>query len=122
MYIGNTVLLLFALGKTTEDLIEDPSQPDRRIPKHGPSEHIIDLLMDKSKKPAGAETNSLRQHFCFAVDTVADVEQWEQHLHDQRVPITGRMLWSKEAYSVYFSDPDGHVGEVASRGLWPNHM
>jgi catechol 2,3-dioxygenase-like lactoylglutathione lyase family enzyme len=113
--LGHTHLLIFALGKTTEDLILDPAKADK-IPKHGPSEDVLETLLDESKVPP----DLLRQHYCLATQTVEDAKKWEQYLIEQQVPITGEMNWEKGGYSVYFTDPDGHVGEVASRGLWPN--
>lgn len=119
--IGTTNLLIFNLGETTEDLVDDPSKPEYLIPKHGPSQHLLDVLLDDSKKPSGATTNSLHQHYCFAVNTRAEVEQWERHLQGSGVSILGKKNWERGGLSVYFSDPDGHVAEIASRGIWPNY-
>ena len=121
--LGNTVLLFFQLGKTCEDLIDDPSKPEERIPKHGPSEHIIDILMDDTQllRKAHQIGNSLRQHFCLAVESPTDVEMWERRLTEKGVSVIGKKHWERGGYSVYFTDPDGHVGEIASRGLWPNY-
>lgn len=112
--LGHTNLLILTLGETTDDLVLDTSTPEHKIPKHGPSEHILDLLLD------GDESNILRQHYCLATNTVDEAKQWEHYLTEQDVPVTGRMQWQQGGYSVYFNDPDGHVGEIASRGLWPN--
>ena len=119
--LGTTNLLIFTLGETTQDLVNDSSKPDYRIPKHGPSQHLLELLLDDSKSPAGATTNALRQHYCLAVTTRAEVEQWERHLLDSGVPTLSKMNWERGGYSIYFTDPDGHIGEIASKGIWPNH-
>lgn len=105
--LGNTNLLIFTLGGTTEDFVENSAKPEYRIPKHGPSQHLLELLLDDSKKPAGAMTNSLHQHYCFAVNTRAEVEQWERHLRDSGIAIPGIKNWERGGYSVYFLDPDG---------------
>lgn len=118
--LGQTNLLIFALGKTTEDLVSDESRPDMIVPRHGPTENILKVLLDGTEAPVGAASESLRQHFCFATNTEEDVKQWEQYLAAQNVPILSRMEWERGGYSVYFEDPDGHVGEILSRGLWPN--
>lgn len=117
--IGQTNLLIFTLGETTQDVVLDSSKPEERIPKHGPSQHLLEVLLDDSKKPSGATTNSLHQHYCLAVNTRTEVEQWERHLRDKGVPILGVKNWERGGYSVYFPDPDGHVGEIASRGKIP---
>jgi catechol 2,3-dioxygenase-like lactoylglutathione lyase family enzyme len=119
--LGQTNLLIFALGKTTEDLILDPERPENVIPKHGPTEEVLETLMVDSRTSKEPPTTSLRQHYCFAVNTIDEVKQWERYLVEKEVAIPGRMDWKEgSAYSVYFTDPDGHVGEIASRGLWPN--
>lgn len=118
--LGNCNLLIFALGKTTEDIVLDPSEPAYRIPRHGPSEHFLDTLLDESKKPDGASSNSLRQHYCLAVETLDEVKRWHTHLVKNNVPILGLMDWSQGGHSVYFADYDNHVGEIACRGIWPN--
>ena len=118
--LGRCNLLIFALGKSTEDIVINEFRPDYKIPKHGPSEHFLPTLMDESKKPDGATSNSLRQHYCLAVEAIEDVRKWHQHLIDNNIPILGLMGWEQGGHSVYFADPDDHVGEIASRGLWDN--
>ena len=112
--LGNTMLLVFQLGKTTEDIVEDGG----RIAKHGPPERIVKLLMDDANT---SPTASLRQHFCLAVENRADVERWEEHFVKNGVLIIGKMDWERGGCSVYFEDPDGHCGEIGSRGIWPNY-
>ncbi|KAK4613940.1 hypothetical protein CLAFUW4_09017 [Fulvia fulva] len=111
--LGNTTLLLFALGETYDDVAPDPSKPYNIVPKHGPSSDIVDSLVQDRKQ--------LRQHYCLAVETREDAERWEEYLRENKVKITGRNEWEKGGYSVYFDDPDGNVGEIASRGIWPHY-
>lgn len=46
---------------------------------------------------------------------------WEKELRGKGVRILGKVEWPKGGKSVYFADPDEHVGEIASRGIWPNY-
>ena len=119
--LGDTLLLIFALGETNEDIVDDPTKPDIKIPLHGPSEHLVEILMNDARAPTSAASNALRQHYCLSAETVEAAKQWEQYLVDKEVPILGRMEWPRGGYSVYFADPDGHVGEIGSRGIWPNY-
>ena len=64
---------------------------------------------------------SLRQHFCFAVRDPEDVAKWDERLQKLGVKVNGRMDWEKGGKSTYFEDPDGHVGEIGSRGIWPHY-
>lgn len=77
----------------------DESKPEERIPKHGPSQHLLEALLNDSKKPVDASTNSLHQHYCFAVNTRSEVEQWERHLRDNGVTIPGVKNWERGGYS-----------------------
>jgi catechol 2,3-dioxygenase-like lactoylglutathione lyase family enzyme len=53
----------------------------------------------------------------FAVTTEA-LPQWEARLGEQGVAIEGRTDWSAGGHSIYFRDPDGHLLELATPGLW----
>lgn len=120
--LGNTHLLIFALGETNEDIVPDLAKPDIKIPLHGPTDDVIDILMDGTKTNTDAKPNrTLRQHYCLAVEAVTDAKEWEKWFVEKDVTILGRMEWERGGYSVYFADPDGHVGEVGSRGIWPNY-
>jgi catechol 2,3-dioxygenase-like lactoylglutathione lyase family enzyme len=110
------VLLLFQLGATAEDTPDD-SVPGNLLPGHGPTGQLLELLMNR--KGEGEEGRSgLRQHYCFAVDGIEEAKAWERYLIEKEVKILGRMDWGDRGYSVYFEDPDGNVGEVASKRLW----
>lgn len=108
--VGNTTILLFTLGQTNEDVYPIPSQLDLCVPKHGPEEKAMQALVEGGEK--------LRQHYCLAVETKAEALEWEKYLKENGVECHGKMEWPRGGYSVYFLDPDGHVGEIASRGIW----
>ena len=56
-------------------------------------------------------------HIAFAVAADA-LLQWERRLRDEGVAIEGRTDWSRGGHSIYFRDPDGHLLELATPGLW----
>jgi catechol 2,3-dioxygenase-like lactoylglutathione lyase family enzyme len=58
-------------------------------------------------------------HFAFAIDRAA-LPGWESHLADAGVTIEDRANWPRGGVSIYFRDPDGHLVELATPGLWPN--
>ena len=43
---------------------------------------------------------------------------WEKHLAARGVAIEGATTWSRGGRSIYFRDPDGHLLELATPGLW----
>jgi catechol 2,3-dioxygenase-like lactoylglutathione lyase family enzyme len=56
--------------------------------------------------------------FSIATNELAD---WEGRLTDAGVAIEGRTKWPRGGESVYFRDPDGHLLELATPGLWPGY-
>ena len=56
-------------------------------------------------------------HIAFAV-AAEDLGQWEERLGANGVAIEGRTHWSRGGESIYFRDPDGHLLELATPGLW----
>jgi len=58
-----------------------------------------------------------QQHYAFSVPE-ADLDRWEQKLAENGVAIESRMNWPRGGRSIYFRDPDGHVGELVTPGCW----
>ncbi|KAL2851888.1 Glyoxalase/Bleomycin resistance protein/Dihydroxybiphenyl dioxygenase [Aspergillus pseudoustus] len=121
--LGTTTLLLFELGQTGEDI----HTPSGTIPLHGPTAELLASLRHShshssvEKGEEEEQRQSLRQHFCLAVQSPEQVEQWEKHLRAQGVQVLSRMGWERGGKSVYFEDLDGHVVEIASKGVWPHY-
>jgi len=59
-------------------------------------------------------------HIAFSI-AAADLAAWEMQLADAGIEIEGRTKWSRGGVSVYFCDPDGHLVELATPGLWPGY-
>jgi catechol 2,3-dioxygenase-like lactoylglutathione lyase family enzyme len=87
-----SVLLIFKRGSATQTV----TMPGGTIPGHDGSGPL---------------------HVAFAIgkDVLA---QWEQHLAARGVAIEGTTSWSRGGRSIYFRDPDGHLLELATPGLW----
>lgn len=89
-----SVLLIFLQGGTPNDIV----LPGGRIPAHdgsGPYHFALRI-------PAGA------------------LDDWRNHLKQRRVAITAEMAWPQGGHSLYINDPDGHVVELATPGIWSN--
>jgi catechol 2,3-dioxygenase-like lactoylglutathione lyase family enzyme len=93
--IGDTVLLLFPRGQSLKPV----DTPGGSIPPHDGSGPL---------------------HVAFAIDASA-LPDWEQRLEEDGIRIEGRVRWPRGGKSVYFRDPDGHLLEIATPGLWPNY-
>jgi catechol 2,3-dioxygenase-like lactoylglutathione lyase family enzyme len=89
------VLLLFARGRSAVDM---PS-PNGIIPGHDGSGPL---------------------HVAFAIS--ADrYDGWLAHLARSDVPIVSEVRWPRGGRSCYFHDPDGHLVELATPGLWETY-
>ncbi|HTQ85753.1 MAG TPA: VOC family protein [Candidatus Solibacter sp.] len=56
-------------------------------------------------------------HIAFSV-AAADLDAWRAHLKSEGVPLESEVAWPAGARSLYFRDPDGHLLELATAGLW----
>jgi len=56
-------------------------------------------------------------HVAFSIGK-DELERWEAHLASRGVTIEGRNDWERGGHSIYFRDPDGHLLELATPGLW----
>jgi catechol 2,3-dioxygenase-like lactoylglutathione lyase family enzyme len=59
-------------------------------------------------------------HIAFSI-AAADLASWETLLKEASIDIEGRTKWPRGGESVYFRDPDGHLLELATPGLWPGY-
>jgi len=59
-------------------------------------------------------------HMAFKIPA-AELQAWRTHLAASGVPIRSEVTWHAGGTSLYFHDPDGHVIELATPGLWPNY-
>jgi len=61
-----------------------------------------------------------QMHVAFAVPA-PDLPAWEEWLGERGIAIEERRTWPRGGQSVYFRDPDAHLLELATPGLWPNY-
>lgn len=92
---GRSVLLLFLRGSTTETV----HLPGGTIPPHDGAGPL---------------------HMAFAIDA-AELPAWESHLERQGIDIEGRTAWPRGGHSIYFRDPDRHLVELATPGIWATY-
>ena len=90
---GHDVLLVFKKGATGETT-------------HMPGGGVI---------PGHGGDGALHVAFAIAKD---ELPQWEQRLAQHNIAIEGAHTWTRGGRSIYFRDPDGHLLELATPGLW----
>jgi catechol 2,3-dioxygenase-like lactoylglutathione lyase family enzyme len=92
---GRSVLLLFRRGLSLHTI----KMPGGVIPPHdGSGPHHVAFSIAADELPA-----------------------WETRLRDFGIAIEGRTDWPRGGISIYFRDPDRHLLELATPGLWPGH-
>ncbi len=89
---GRGVLLLFRRGESNQVI----TLPGGTIPPHD-----------------GAGP----YHIAFSIDAEA-LPDWEARLGAFGIAIEARTRWPRGGTSLYFRDPDGHLLELATPGLW----
>ena len=92
---GHDVLILFLRGATREPV----RLSGGLIPPHDGSGHL---------------------HFAFAIPS-GELPAWEQRLGEVGVAVESRVKWPLGGESIYFRDPDDHLVELATPGIWPNY-
>jgi catechol 2,3-dioxygenase-like lactoylglutathione lyase family enzyme len=89
---GKQVLLLFKKGGTTGG----EEVPGGVIPPHDANGQI---------------------HLCFAIEATA-LEEWKRVLEAHDIAIESMVFPPRGGTSLYFRDPDGHLIELATPGIW----
>ena len=92
---GDGMLLLFRQGASTRPI----PTPGGEIPPHDGTGHL---------------------HLAFAISP-DELARWEAHLDQAHVAIESRVTWPRGGMSLYFRDPDRHLVEIATPGLWPGY-
>jgi len=70
------------------------------------------------KKGSTADTNATGAiHVAFGISR-SELPAWEAWLGQQRITIEQRKTWKYGGEALYFRDPDGHLLEVATPGVW----
>lgn len=93
--VGPSVFLLFQQGSTDE-----PARPHGGlIPPHD---------------------GQGRLHFAFSIPADA-LHAWRKRLETHGILIEGEVQWPRGAHSLYFRDPDGHLAELVTPGIWANY-
>ena len=87
-----SVLLIFRRGSATQTV----TMPGGTIPGHDGAGPL---------------------HVAFAIGK-DELARWELHLAASGIAIEGATNWSRGGRSIYFRDPDGHLLELATPGLW----
>ena len=56
-------------------------------------------------------------HLAFAI-SAAELASWEAWLAQNGIAVEEKRAWERGGHSLYFRDPDRHLLEVATPGVW----
>jgi catechol 2,3-dioxygenase-like lactoylglutathione lyase family enzyme len=56
-------------------------------------------------------------HLAFAI-AASELANWEAWLAENGIPVEEKRAWELGGQSVYFRDPDRHLLEIATPGVW----
>src|SRR5215467_6859400 len=70
------------------------------------------------KEGATPDTNATgAMHIAFGIAR-SELPAWEAWLSEQGIPIESRKTWKYGGEALYFRDPDDHLLEVVTPGVW----
>jgi len=70
------------------------------------------------KRDGTADTNASGAiHIAFSISR-PELPAWEAWLLQQEIAIESRKTWKYGGEALYFRDPDGHLLEVVTPGVW----
>ena len=59
-------------------------------------------------------------HLAFSI-AAEELETWERRLAALHIAVVERRSWERGGTSLFFRDPDGHLLELATPGVWANY-
>ncbi len=89
---GKQMLLLFKKGASTKPI----PFPGGLIPPHAGSGQL---------------------HLAFSI-AASDYQPWLRWLREKGIAIESEVTWPRGGRSIYFRDPDRHLVELATPGIW----
>jgi catechol 2,3-dioxygenase-like lactoylglutathione lyase family enzyme len=82
-------------------------------------EHQVLLLFKKggSLSIPSPHNGDGELHIAFAI-SASELTRWEAWLQDNGIAVEEKRTWDGGGQSIYFRDPDRHLLEIASPGVW----
>ncbi|PYT73276.1 MAG: glyoxalase [Acidobacteria bacterium] len=102
-------------GFEVMDLDGDKLDDKARLCAMRAGDRSVLLLFKKGATPDTDASGSI--HVAFGIAR-SELSAWENWIVSQGVPIEFRESWKYGAEALFFRDPDGHLLEVVTPGVW----
>jgi catechol 2,3-dioxygenase-like lactoylglutathione lyase family enzyme len=85
-------------------------------------EHQVLLLFKKgaSRGIPSPHDGDGELHLAFAI-AATELASWEEWLEENHIAVEENHKWERGGQSLYFRDPDRHLLELATPGVWSNY-
>lgn len=118
LYVGNVARSAEFYGRVFGFEPLEPGEPlndeTRLCPMRAGDRSVLLLF----KRGATIDTEASGAiHIAFGIAR-SDLAAWERWLREQGILIELRKTWKYGGEALYFRDPDGHLLEVATPGVW----
>jgi len=95
--------------------VDEPLNDETRLWPMRAGDRSVLLLFKRGATPDTDAVGSI--HVAFGIAR-SDLMKWEHWLAEQGISIEERKTWKYGGEALYFRDPDGHLLEVATPGVW----
>jgi glyoxylase I family protein len=102
------------LGMAVVNDAPSDDDPDARHVWFGNGDGTFVSFMEYPRMPDGVVGRGSTHHFALRVDSAEEQEAWRDYLREHDIDCTD-VIDRGEFRSIYISDPDGHVVEIATR-------
>ena len=83
----------------------------------GPKQVLLLFKKGASRAIQSPHDGDGELHIAFAIPA-AELDGWEAWLQAKKIPVEEKREWELGGWSLYFRDPDRHLIEVATPGVW----
>jgi catechol 2,3-dioxygenase-like lactoylglutathione lyase family enzyme len=83
----------------------------------GPNQVLLLFKKGASRAIPSPHDGDGELHLAFAIPA-AELAPWESWLHEKGIAVELKRTWDRGGWSLYFRDPDRHLLELATPGVW----